>query len=133
MTDLKDITLLIVDDEESLRDAMVYDFKRRGFNVLDASNGTQAFEIVKKTKVDIVLTDVRMPGGDGVELLDHIKAYNPELPVVMFITGFADITLEEAYDKGVDAVFAKPFDRKALLTAVMNAIERSRKYLQSDQ
>ena len=114
--------ILVVDDEAILRSAIVFDFKRKGFNVLDAENGAQAFEIVKANKIDLVLTDVRMPGGDGIELLDKIKALNASLPVVMFITGFADISLEEAYDKGVDAVFAKPFDRKALLAAVLKAL-----------
>jgi Tfp pilus assembly protein PilZ len=62
-----------------------------------------------------------MPGGDGIELLDKIKDFNPELPTLMFITGFADLTLEEAYNKGADAVFSKPFDRKELLTAIIKA------------
>ncbi len=114
--------MLIVDDEEALRHAMVFDFKRRGFQVLDASNGRDALEIVKKGKIDIVLTDVRMHGGDGVELLKKIKELSPELPVVMFITGYADMTTEEAYDEGAVASFAKPFDRKALMAAVMRAI-----------
>jgi CheY-like chemotaxis protein len=121
---LKDYNILVVDDEDSLRKAIVFDFKRKGFNVIDAENGKQAFEIVKNSRIDVVLTDVRMPGGDGIELLDNIKELNCELPVVMFITGYADITLEEAYDKGVDAVFAKPFDRKALFEAVLRAISQ---------
>jgi CheY-like chemotaxis protein len=118
----KDSTILIVDDEPALRKAIVFDFKRKGFHVLEAENGTQAFEIVKSTKIDVVLTDVRMPGGDGTQLLEKIKNLCPDLPVVMFITGFADISLEEAYDKGVDAVFAKPFDRKALFNSVLRAL-----------
>ena len=122
MREPKDVTILIVDDETPLRKALVFDFKRRGFQVLDAGNGKDAFGLVQSRKIDIVLSDVRMPGGDGVELLDKIKALNPELPVVIFITGFADISIEDAHDKGADAVFAKPFDRKALMAAVMKAI-----------
>jgi len=120
--DPKDVTILIVDDETALRKALIFDFKRRGFQVLDAGNGKDAFELVKSGKVDIVLTDVRMPGGDGVELLDRVKERNPTVPVVMFITGFADLALEDAYDKGADAVFAKPFDRKSLIGTVINAV-----------
>ena len=121
MTKPKDLTILIVDDEAGLRKALRFDFKRGGFNVLDAACGKDAFEIVKTQKVDVVLTDVRMPNGDGIELLDNIKAMNPDVPVVMFITGFADISMEDAYNKGADAVFAKPFDRKKLLAAVKKA------------
>lgn len=122
MREAKDITILIVDDEAALRNAIIFDFKRKGFQVLDAANGKEAFEIVKKNKVDVVLTDIRMPGGDGIGLLDDIKSLDPNLPVVMFITGYADITLEEAYDKGVDVVFTKPFDRKALMASVLRSV-----------
>ncbi len=127
MKEPKDVTLLIVDDEKDLRSAIVFDFKRKGFQVLEAENGKQAFDIVQSQKVDVVISDVQMPGGNGIELLDKIKEYNSAIPVVMFITGFADITLEDAYDKGVEAVFSKPFDRKALLSAVLRVtIEKDR-------
>ena len=122
MKEPKDIKILVVEDEPSLRKAIVFDFQRKGFDVKEAENGKQAFEFIKTNPVDVVLTDVRMPGGDGIELLDNVKSLNPALPVVMFITGFADISIEDAYDKGVDAVFAKPFDRKALMGAVLKAV-----------
>ncbi len=122
MRQISDVTVLIVDDETALRKALVFDFNRLGFKVLDAGSGKEAFELVQNNAVDVVITDVRMPGGDGVELLDRIKARDPCLPVVMFVTGYADISLEDAYDKGADAVFPKPFDRKRLHAAVMKAI-----------
>lgn len=118
-------TILIVDDEQFLREAIAMDFKRRKFNVLLAANGREAFDIVLKEKVDIVLSDIRMPNGDGLELLDRIKARDANLPVVMFITGFADLTVEDAYARGADAIFPKPFDRKALAAAVDRAITDS--------
>lgn len=122
MNSKKNTVVLIVDDEEILRKAIFNDFKRKGYQVLSAANGRDAFEIIKTTKIDVVLSDVRMPDGDGIELLDRIKELNPETPVVMFITAFADMTLEEAYHKGADAVFSKPFDRKALFAAVEKAV-----------
>lgn len=122
MKDPKDVTLLVVDDEEALRNAIAFDFERKGFNTLKASNGLDAFELVGKQRPDLVITDVRMPGGDGVELLERIKNLNPEIPVVMFITGFSDLSQEEAFDRGADAVFAKPFNRKMLFNAVMRAL-----------
>jgi CheY-like chemotaxis protein len=115
-------TILIVDDERDLREAIAFDFRRKKFRVLLAGSGHEALEIVERENVDVVISDVRMSGGDGVELLERIKARNAFLPVVMFITGFADISLEDAYDKGADAVFAKPFDRKALMEAVQRVI-----------
>jgi CheY-like chemotaxis protein len=116
-------TILIVDDEVDLRDAIAFDFKRKKFNVLTASSGREAMKLIESQKVDVVLSDVRMADGDGVELLDWIKERNVFMPVVMFITGFADISLEEAYDKGAEAVFSKPFDRKVLMATVEQAIQ----------
>ncbi len=121
MREPKDVKILVVDDEPGLRKAVVFDFKRRGYQVQEAENGKEAFEIFKASHFDIVLTDVRMPNGDGIELLDRIKELNPNVPVVMFITGFADMTTEDAYHKGVDAIFPKPFDRKSLFAAVERA------------
>lgn len=122
MTQGKRPTLLIVDDDEGLRSAIVYDFQRRGFEVLEASSGNQAFEVTNSRHVDLILTDVRMPDGTGVELLDRVKARDPEVPVVILITGFADLSVEDAYAKGADAVFSKPFDRKVLIAAVVRAL-----------
>jgi len=113
---------LIVDDEDDLRDAIAFDFKRKGYRVLTAASGREAFGMVEQNNVDVILSDVRMPKGDGIELLDKVKARNVFLPVVMFITGYADISLEEAYAKGADAVFSKPFDRNALFEAVVRAL-----------
>jgi len=116
-------SVLIVDDDDTLREAIVFDFKRRGYQVFSAPNGVEAFEIVKREKIDAVITDIRMPKGDGVELLDNIKAFNLRIPVVIFITGFADLSLEDAYEKGACVVMSKPFDRKALIEAVQRAMQ----------
>ena len=116
-------TVLIVDDEAELRDAIAFDFQRKGYSVLQAGSGNEALGILEKTLVHVVISDVRMPNGDGIFLLDKIKEKNTALPVVLFITGYTDLSLEDAYDKGADAVFSKPFDRKALFETVQNALD----------
>lgn len=121
--DARKKSVLIVDDDTLLRDAIVFDFKRKGYQVFSASNGLEAFEIVKKEDIDAVVTDIRMPDGNGVELLDNIKAFDMKIPVVIFITGCADLTLEEAYDKGACMVMSKPFDRKILLDSVQRSLQ----------
>lgn len=122
MSDLKNYTLLIVDDEEILRNAMVFDFKRKGFTVVSAENGHTAFEIVKSQKIHLVISDMRMPGGDGMSLLESIRAYDPSIPAVIFITGFVNVTEEEALAKGAHKVLSKPFDRKVLMSSVLSAL-----------
>jgi CheY-like chemotaxis protein len=115
--------ILVVDDEEDLRDAISFDFTRRGFKVSVAGSGNEAFRMLEKDRPDVVLSDVRMPDGDGIMLLDKMRANFDKMPVVIFITGYADIPLEQAYSKGVDAVFNKPFNSKDLYEAVQRALQ----------
>jgi CheY-like chemotaxis protein len=116
-------SILIVDDDATLRDVIMFDFKRWGFQVFSAEDGLDAIEVIKKEHIDVIVTDVRMPRMNGVELLDAVRAINRRLPVVLFITGYADLMAEDAYDKGACAVMSKPFDRKQLSTAVRRAMQ----------
>ena len=59
-----------------------------------------------------------MPGGDGIELLKQVKAYNTDLPVVIFRSGFSDASISSAYEMGAEAVFLKPYERKVLFEVV---------------
>lgn len=115
-------TILVVDDEELLRNALVFQFKREGFHVLSAGNGKEAFEIIKTNKIDAVVSDIQMPGGNGIDLLKDVKNYDVEIPVLVFITAFADISEAEAYDLGANAIFSKPFDRKQLVKCIKEAV-----------
>lgn len=119
---VKEIRILVVEDEEALLDALVFEFERIGFLVAAASNGKKALEIMQAVRVDVVISDILMPVLGGIELLERIKKINPNLPIVMLMTGFADITSEEAKSKGVEALFSKPFDRKALVESVMKLV-----------
>jgi CheY-like chemotaxis protein len=115
-------TVLVVDDDQDLRESIVFDLKRRGFRVLTAASGNAAFEVVRSRAVDLVVSDVKMPDGDGVELLRRIKEAHHAIPVVIFMTGFADLSLEEAYDLGANAILPKPFGRKQFFDAVDRAL-----------
>ncbi len=125
MKEPKDVTILIADDEEDLKKALVFEFSRKGYKMLDASNGVEALNMVrdaKNGKVDIIITDIRMPNGDGIGLLDAVRREDPGLPVLIFMTGFADITPEEAIKRGAYAIFPKPLDRVALNVAVKTIV-----------
>ncbi|MEW6058237.1 MAG: response regulator [Bdellovibrionota bacterium] len=122
MDDFKKYTILVVDDEDILRKTIVFDFKRKGFQVLETDNGKTALELVKTNHVNLVVSDIRMPGGDGMALLEQIRTYDPHLPMVIFITGFADITEAECISKGAKSVFTKPFDRTLLMNSVLKAL-----------
>jgi CheY-like chemotaxis protein len=119
-------TILIVDDEADLRNTISFDFLRKGYNVLTASSGNGALKILSEKKVDLILSDVRMADGDGIELLNQVKSNNKtggDNPVVIFITAISDLSLNYAFEHGVDAVFPKPFDRVTLFDAVIAALQ----------
>ena len=118
-------SILVVDDEPALREILKEELEYLGANVNEAANGHEAFELVRKTSFDAVISDIRMPGGDGVELLTRIRQGHPTMPVVMLITGFADITVEEAYAKGAAAVLSKPFDLGTLTKELVRLIQKA--------
>jgi len=119
---LKQYTILVVDDDEDLRDSIVFDLERKGFSVASASNGREALEIVKNNKIHVVLSDVRMPGGDGVELLENIRQIDPKVPVVILISGFADVVREDMITRGAQQFIDKPFEPLALVGSVFAAL-----------
>jgi CheY-like chemotaxis protein len=121
---LDNIRVLVVDDETDLRDILQEEFEALGAKVVTANNGKEAFELVKKNELDFVVTDVRMPVGDGVELLDNIRAHNRTIPVVIFLTGFSDLTNDIAFHKGAAAIFSKPFDIEAVAETISKFMKK---------
>ena len=113
-----EFTVLVVDDEQAFLEVLTIDFELSGCRVLTAPSGHKAFDIIQHEKVDVVLTDVRMSDGDGIELLDRIKASRPEIPVI-FMTGFTDLPYSEAKERGAEAVVWKPFDLEELNRTVL--------------
>ncbi len=88
----QDLTVLLVDDEEDIRDVLGLSLADMGYTVHTAENGEEALRIFNKVEPPIILTDIKMPGMDGIELLQHIKRENPDTEVVM-ITGHGDMDL----------------------------------------
>ena len=119
----QDTTILVVDDEEMLREVIASAFRRRGYRVRTAPSGNAAFDSVVREPVDVVVTDVRMPDGSGVDLLRNLKELDVRLPVIIFVTAYSDLPVERAYDMGVEAVLSKPFDAKVLMAKVERALQ----------
>jgi CheY-like chemotaxis protein len=90
-----------------------FEFELKGALVDSAGNVDEAFEKFKNNTPDLIITDIRMPGKDGIDLLKMLKAENVNIPVIL-MTGYADIEYMEAFDLGADDIFTKPVDRKAL-------------------
>ena len=85
-------TILLVDDEPDIRDVLSLSLSDMGYQVYEAENGNEALRIFKEVQPSMVMTDIKMPGMDGVELLQKVKHENPETEVIM-ITGHGDMDL----------------------------------------
>jgi two-component system response regulator HydG len=117
-------TILIVDDEDPLRASLVKTLRKEGYEVLEAPDGETALELIRREPVSVVLTDLKMPGMDGVQLLKAIKAISPEVEVIL-MTAYGTIeTAVEAMREGAYDYIEKPLRRAEVLKTVANAMER---------
>ncbi len=114
--------ILIVDDEVDICEMMSFTFDSHGFETLIAHDAAEAFELVKKENPDLVVSDIRMPKGGGMKLLEDIKKFNPEKPKVFLITGYSDNTREEAIAAGAEDVLSKPIKLQDLVERVSSAV-----------
>jgi putative two-component system response regulator len=117
--------LLVVDDEPSVRGVMARILSRSGYRVLEAESGEQAIETVEREAVDLVLSDIHMPGRvSGLELIDALHLGSPSLPIVL-VTGSGDETnLRKALDLGAAGFISKPFTSAELREKVSRSLER---------
>lgn len=121
--DLSGYKVLIVDDEEDLREILSEDFSLQGATVFTAKNGREAYDVAIREKPDVILSDVRMPGGDGVELLKRIREVHETTPPHIFLlTGFSDLKPEQAAELGGQGLLSKPFSLKQLRERVTQAL-----------
>lgn len=119
---LRDATLLIVDDEPYYCEIAKDWFEREGSRVFTAEDGIAALELLDKEKVNAIITDIRMPRMDGVQLIRRLKSSGSYLPTAVALSGFSDLLAREAYDLGIEAQLAKPVSRKVLIAAVEAAL-----------
>lgn len=119
--ELKKANILLVEDEPFLREVMGAWLRRAAEAVILAENGAEALRVLGANKIDLVVSDVRMPVMDGVALLQQINRQKIRKPGVIFITGFSDLSPRQVHDLGAEAILEKPFRREELL----RAIERS--------
>ena len=119
-----DRTLLVADDDPGLRESLERTLTREGYRVVLASDGQAALERVQTGGVDLIVTDLKMPGLTGLELLRAAKAIAPDVDVIL-LTAFG--TVEEAVKAMKDGAYdflTKPFRREALLKLINKALER---------
>jgi len=119
-------TLLVVDDEQANLDSLERIFSREGYRVLLAGSGTTAVELLRSEPVDVLLTDLMMPGMSGQELLRAVRAVAPEAEVVLMTAyGTVEAAVAAMRDGAYDFL-TKPLKRHAVLKSVAQALEKRR-------
>jgi YesN/AraC family two-component response regulator len=114
--------ILVADDEELVRDLLARFLANCGHRVLEAVDGQQALKLFRDNQIDLVLSDVRMPGLDGLTLLAAIKEINPRVPVLL-ISGYGDVeTVVKALKAGAENFLAKPLSMDVLAKVVDQAL-----------
>jgi DNA-binding NtrC family response regulator len=118
--------ILVVDDEEPMRHMLELLLRRAGFEVICAANGESALALVGEEPVDVVLSDVRMPGLDGLALAERLSAEHPEVTLVM-MSAFGTVELAlEAMQRGAYDYISKPFKKDEVILTLRKAEERLR-------
>lgn len=122
---MQEISILIADDEKIIRDLFVQYLGSKGFLVTTAADGREAVRIAQSAPFNVVITDIKMPGLDGIEVLRQIKEISPDTEVII-ITGYASLeTAIEAVRHGAYDYIEKPFRTiNKLLHVIENAVER---------
>ncbi len=120
----KKISILIVDDEESVRDSLYNWFIEDGYHVMTAEQAKMALTLLESEHFDIILADIKMPGMDGLEMLRRIKTIKPEA-IVIIMTAFATVdTAVKALKDGAYDYVTKPFDPDDLTHLIRNATKQ---------
>ena len=124
LADHSGITVLIVDDDEGARDSLTQYLCSSGWNTLTAESGDKAIEMVKSGQGDIIISDVRMPGMNGIDLTRRIKTIDPHIEVLIATGHSTEDLAIEALKAGAFDYFRKPLD----VVEVSTSLERTKKY-----
>src|SRR6188472_1902129 len=118
--------VLVIDDEAAIRDSLKMTLEYEGYEFLGAATGQEGLALIERESPDLVLLDVKMPGMDGLEVLDRLRASNETLPVVV-VSGHGTIrTAVEATKKGAFDFIEKPFASDRVLVSLRNALDQGR-------
>jgi DNA-binding NtrC family response regulator len=117
-------TILVVDDEKSQREILEMILSAEGYDVSTAASGEAALKIARERRFDLVLTDLKMTGIDGIELLQKLLAYDSSIIVILLTAHGSIDSAKEALRRGAFDYLEKPYDREKLLATISRALTR---------
>lgn len=125
MTGIQESMIMVVEDNAPLKDSIIELLTLRGFhNFTTFSDGYTAVNFCRKSKPDIVILDVEIPGIDGLEILGEIKTLRPKLPVVMMSSHHDRHIILRACESGANTFFPKPFDSEMFCRKIEDLLHK---------
>lgn len=115
--------ILVVEDEKNISDIVIKYLKKSGFDCMLASNGFEALELFSKEKFHLILLDVMMPGINGFEVLESIRAIS-DVPIIMLTAKQEEVDRLKGFEKGADDYVVKPFSPRELISRVRVFMKR---------
>ncbi len=119
-------SILLVEDEENLQDALRLNFEMEGYQVTSAYDGSEALRIIHSEYFDVIILDVMLPEIDGITVCENIRLFNSEVPILILSAKHRSADRVIGLRKGADDYLTKPFDLKELLLRVKKLIEKSK-------
>ena len=116
--------VLIAEDESSIRDFVVINLRRNGYEVIEAVNGEDGYLKYKELQPDVVTMDITMPVMDGIESLSLIKHANADAKVVMITAAGQKEKMVDALKRGADEFITKPFDEAEVIATLKKLTEK---------
>src|ERR687898_2907561 len=117
-------SILVVDDEKSQREILEMILTGEGYDVTTASSGEAAIKFAKDRRFDLALTDLKMTGMDGIELLQHLLGLDSSIIVILLTAHGSIDSAKEALRRGAFDYLQKPYDRETLLDTIQRALAR---------
>jgi DNA-binding response OmpR family regulator len=118
-------TILLIDDDEALRETIVVMLEQAGFRAVAAADGKEGFEKVLLLKPDLVLVDLRLPGMDGIEICKQLRAARIETPIIVLSAIGDEVDKVLLLEIGADDYIVKPFGTRELLARIRAVLRRS--------
>ena len=116
--------ILVVDDEDTVRNLLQRTLQEAGYDVITAVNGQEALDKVSQFNISLVLLDIKMPGLDGFQVLNHIRQRS-NIPVIMLTAIGGATTARDSLDLGADHYIRKPFRTRELLARIQTKLRRA--------
>jgi two-component system alkaline phosphatase synthesis response regulator PhoP len=126
-------SILLVEDEENLQDALRLNFEMEGYEVTAAYNGAEALKSVHNEYFDIIILDVMLPEIDGISVCENIRLFNTEIPILFLSAKNSSSDRVTGLQKGGDDYLTKPFDLTELLLRVKKLIDKSKLITSKEQ